>query len=62
MNDHLNARAKVVWDVIAAGPDSRAKTILENYRRTGAWIEHGDAEKREVKELLLSAMAKEASK
>jgi hypothetical protein len=46
-------------NLIAATPDSRAKTILEVYWGTGMWIDHDEDEKKEVKELLLWAMGKE---
>jgi hypothetical protein len=62
MNEHYEARARKVFEIIAAGPDSLAKTIIEVCHETGAW---GDLElleedvRKEVRELLLSVMVEE---
>jgi hypothetical protein len=59
--DRLNARAQKVVEIIAAGPDSRARTAFLKYWETRdvADLDLGDDGKGEVKELLLSAMVKE---
>jgi hypothetical protein len=66
--DRLNQRAKTVSDLIAAGPDSKAKTAWGEYWKRCAQgdpdalaelAKLDEADSKELKQLILSAMVKE---